>query len=1031
MPFSLTLLGSLHLSLDGLFISHFRSDKERALLAFLALERERPQRRETLAGFFWGDQSQELAFNNLRKTLFRLRQTLGDEGRPEPLLLVTAKEVQWNPAAEGWLDVAVFNAHIASSRKHRHRHPSGCPLCCEQLEAAVALYQGHLLEGFSLADCPAFDEWVMMQREALRAQMLSALSHLIAHYETTGNATQAIAHAQRLVRLEPWQESAQRALMRLWAAGGQRVLALKQYETCRALLAAEVGIEPEAETTALYQAIKAGRPVAANAWPFTLPQPLTPFIGRTAELARLQDWLLNPDTRLLTLVGEGGIGKTRLALAAAEAVGAAFPDGVWFVPLAGVTAGTKAAETEERLALAVASALNLTLQQSPSLPAQLAQQLRPRDLLLVLDNFEQLVAQAAFITDLLTAAPRLVVLATSREPLNLQAEIVFRMGGLSLAAADPASSESGRLFVERAERAAGWQPTAADSPAIGQICDFLHGSPLGIELAATWVRFMPLPEIVAALHENLDFLTHEFRDAPLRHTSMRAVFAGSWGLLSQRQRAVLAAVSCFYGGFTAEGAEAVAGATLRDLAALTEKSLLQQDRDGRYDMHTLQRQFAREQLVAQGEAMAVQQRHRAFFARFAAQARQHLRAAGQQHWLERLDGESHNLRAALDAAEGGERLQLALDLTCFWRIRGYWHEGCGWLARCLDDAPEGALPMALRAEGMVSLAELAWCLGDYATAEARAAASIPLWAEAETQAGMGKALYQQAMVAYARSEYAAASALFARSSLIFRVASEPWELAQTLCQHGAAQLNLGLAGAETEALLRESQHLFQAAGDQWGLARTLNYLGSLAWRAGRLDETERLYSECLAIWREFNDRGGVAAVLNNLGELARYQGRLEEAQELYAEALVLQRELGTKAGVALLLHNLGHVAQAQGQLHESLRLFKESLALYLQQGSQLGVVMCLAGLAGTAAAIWHSQGQPPAEVAQIGLLFGATQRLLAETESQLDMADRLMFGKHQERLAAAVDGRLLAEAIASAKGLSLAELVAVAQAYQP
>src|SRR6266545_4062733 len=412
------------------------------------------------------------------------------------------------------------------------------------------------------------------------------------------------------------REASHRQLMRLLAFSGQRSAALAQYATCRRVLDEELGVAPEEETTALYARIQRGADVASPsaARPsdnLAAHTPLTPLIGREGELAQLAERLEDRNCRLLTLIGPGGIGKTRLALQIASGLRGSFRDGVYFVPLAALNAA-------DMLVPAIASALGFALHGLADPKAQLLAYLRTKDMLLVLDNFEQVLDGADVLSDLIQAAPGVVVLATSREPLHLRVEWLMDLDGLpvpqDVEASSVERSSAVQLFVQTARRMqADFALSPATSPSVVRICQLVAGTPLAIELAAAWVRSQSCVEIARALEQSLEQLATTMRDVPARHRSMRAVFEHSWRLLSDAEQGVLRRLAVFRGGMEADAAEQVAGATSSLLAALVDKSLLRRNGAGRYDLHELVRQYAGEQLEAAGEAGEIRNQHTACF----------------------------------------------------------------------------------------------------------------------------------------------------------------------------------------------------------------------------------------------------------------------------------------------------------------------------------------------------------------------------------------------------------------------------------
>jgi DNA-binding SARP family transcriptional activator len=421
---AIALLGTFQVSLAGSPVVGFESDKERALLAYLALEGERPHRREALAFLLWPEFPERAARTNLRHALAKLRRAIGDHLARPPYLTITPQTLQFNLESDHRLDVVIFQQLLKGGE-------SGEP-AFEQLEEAVALYQGLFLEGFSIPDSAPFEEWVSLKREGLTQQVLTALHQLVIHFQGQRAYERALPYAWRGVELAPWREEGYRHLMTLLALSGRRSEALRQYERCRAALAEELGVEPASKTEQLYDRIRSGTlgEVSREGQPHhNLPAQTTPLIGREQELAQLADLLADPGQRLITIVGAGGMGKTRLALEAALAQLDYFPQGVFFVSVAGLDAPAG-------IVPAIAEAVGFTFYQGTPPHQQLLAYLSGKTMLLLLDNFEHLLAGASLLVDILQAAPQVRLLITSRARLNLAAEQVYPLVGLAYPTAD-------------------------------------------------------------------------------------------------------------------------------------------------------------------------------------------------------------------------------------------------------------------------------------------------------------------------------------------------------------------------------------------------------------------------------------------------------------------------------------------------------------------------------------------------------------------------------------------------------------------
>ncbi|NTU62397.1 MAG: AAA family ATPase, partial [Chloroflexi bacterium] len=607
---TISLLGPLQITLDGQAVSGFTYNKARALLAYLVVEAQHPQQRDAIVGLLWPDLPDAAARTNLRQVLTSLRDTIGPGDPAAPFLITTRDTLQFNPASDYTLDVTRFTSLLEACGKHQHRNVSRCPACAARLEEAVTLYRGDFLSQLSSVDSAPFEEWLVVKREALHQRATEALAQLAAYYERWDDVARARQLLTRLIELEPWDELAHTHLMRLLAQAGQRSAALAQYETCRRMLMEEFGVKPSAATKQLYEQIRDGlEPAAVSVTrSFDLPIAATKLIGREIELSELSDLLSDPAQRLITLIGPGGIGKTRLALAATTAAAPIFEDGAAFVALA-------ALDTVDLLPAAILAALGVPLEKQLDPEQQLSAYLRPRELLLVLDNVEHLLTSVDLIARLLQRAPRVTLLITSREKLALQAEQVFELAGLEYPATDTAalgSCQAVQLFIDRAQRVQRkFQLAPENAAAIARICRLVEGLPLAIELAASTVNVQSCAAIADDIAAGLKSLATKLRDVPERHRSMWAVCEHSWQLLSATEQNVFSQLSIFHGGFDQAAAQQVANASPEMLAALIDKSLVQRASDGRFDLHELLRQYASEKLT-DVEAVA---RHSTYFLR--------------------------------------------------------------------------------------------------------------------------------------------------------------------------------------------------------------------------------------------------------------------------------------------------------------------------------------------------------------------------------------------------------------------------------
>ena len=645
--------------------------KDLALLIYLIVTSQ-PHRRDTLATLLWEDQSQAEARSNLRKSLSRLKAILG-----ENVLLTSQDQVRVNPDYPIDVDVTQFNLRVQQFHKHGHPYNRAehalCRDCQKALQEAARIYQADFLAGFSISDSLVFEEWQFFQAESLRKNLAEILEQLARLYANKGEYKTAIEYGRRWVALDRLNESAQRQLISLYALSGQRAAAIRQFEECNRILKEELGAEPEEETIQLFQDLQKKRghlqsaaTVVETVPPTTSPRKLhhfpvhpAPFIGREKELGEIIHLLRESPYRLITLLGPGGSGKTRLALQIGATLdrdaGAPFRDEIWFVPLAPLM-------TPESILGGIAQSLGLPGHVSGS-DAQdvFFSEIRGREMLLILDNFEHLLNADSInlITEILSASPRTSIVVTSRERLNLEAEFVFPVGGLDVPAEEELLSfregtpvfrtfDALQLFEQCATRE---QPdfklTEENYRSVIDICKVVQGMPLAIELAASWVEIYSPQEIYQEIVRSLDFLQNDWRDLPDRQRSLRAVFDSSWGLLDKTTRPVIKALSIFRSSFTREAAQAISGASAKALLDLSHKSWIQRLSNGRYQIHELLRQFAFEKLESEKATFAlVMKQYANYYAAYAAGLWEDMKGANQQRAFFGMETEFDNIHGA-------------------------------------------------------------------------------------------------------------------------------------------------------------------------------------------------------------------------------------------------------------------------------------------------------------------------------------------------------------------------------------------------
>lgn len=911
----LSLLGSLRVMV-GDAPATFESDKARSLLAYLAVESDQPHRREALVGLLWPDSPEAVARRNLRQTLYAVRQAIGDHTAQPPYLLISRDEIQFNTASDYSLDVATFDAQLAACDKHPHQRPEACPTCAERLRQAVERYQGDFLAHFSLNDSAEFEEWALLERESLHRRALGAFTQLADYHEQRGEYVEASRYALRQLDLDPWREEAHRQVMRVLAASGQRSAALAQYEKCRLALTAELGVEPSSETRALYERISHGEfsasgsdgGAAESGHRPHLPVPLTPFVGRERELAELAQLLGDSECRLLTLVGPGGIGKTRLALQLAIRHADRFAHGAAFVSLASL-------DSPPLMDSAVAEAIGLAFAGPTDPKLQLIHYLRGRQMLLVLDNMEHLLDGVGLFTEILEQAPEIKLIVTSREQLNLHGEWLFDVGGLELPTderrASIERSSAVMLFLQRARRAqVGFSLQDEEKATVARICRLIGGMPLAIELAATWVRTLALDEIEREIGRSLDFLATSMRDLPARHHSMRAVFDHSWRLLSLQEQAILARLSVFRGGMQREAAEAIAGASLPLLSSLLTKSLLRRTSGGRYDLHELVRQYAADRLHENlAEEAATRNQHSDYYTNFAALQQKRLRGPHQLEALAEMSIEMENIRLGWRHAVRHRHSEaIRKPIRALWSLhemRGWFQEGhalFGWASDELQQVRDVAAQSDT--SDTVVLEAVRGKLGWFAVRLGR------------------------------REE---ARTLLEHSAATLRSLGAKLELMQTLHHLGVLDWQAGDA-VRARAVFMEELDLATHIGDEWEMALACGNLGIAAQTLGEQREALDRFQTALTAYRSLKEPRMVSVGLFYLGALESELGMYDAAHASLREGIAQSRLVGDPWVLGMALGALGTVAQAQGEFAEAVGLFRESLALFTQLGERWSTI---------------------------------------------------------------------------------------------
>jgi predicted ATPase/DNA-binding SARP family transcriptional activator/tetratricopeptide (TPR) repeat protein len=1009
------------------------------LCVYLACRPER-HRRESLMGLLWPDWPPSSAQQNLRQALYTLRQKLPavasrDGSLPVPLILAERDSLQVNPNANVTVDALRFTSLL--------EQPQPTPA---QLAEAVALYRGDFLADFYLPDSEPFEEWVAAWRADLRRRMLEALGSLAAGALEQGEYGEAMAYARRQLELDNLRESAHRQLMLALAYSGQRASALAHYKDCRRLMRRELNVEPSAETRALAEqiafdeeawggaAVEVRRssthrpPVRHN-----LPLQLSSFIGRERELAEVRRFL--ESSRLVTLTGAGGSGKTRLALRVAGDLLDVFKDGIWLVELAPLA-------DSALVPSAIASSLGIAENEGGPLLDTLVGYLRDRHLLLLLDNCEHLVAEVARLADaLLRHCPRLRVLATSREPLGIAGETVWLAPTLSLPPPDAQLSvdnltqyDAIKLFVERATAALpSFALTESNAAAVAQLCRQLDAIPLAIELAAARVGLLRVEQIVARLGNRLSFLVGGHGAAP-RHQTLQALIDWSHALLSPQERRLLRRLSIFAGGFTLEATETICdeentGDTLELLAKLVKKSLVVVDRatgrEARYSLHETIRQYAWAHLEDMGEATEILERQAAYYCRVLESTLPRFfyndLVILNRDWLE---AEMENMRAVMGRSLDDRAISAEWGIRIAVRLAGYWvvysrlEEASRWLEAAAERERE-ATPMVR--------AILCTRLAGFVARDSRqfgadkVEESLAIFRQLGDGEGIVCSTFLLAM------NYWDPERAIAELEKIIPLAIEtgPESLSRV---HYGLSWRAGMARDFPQAIAWGEQFLNFLRGFPFGrtiLAEKLRVIGAYYRFAGDYKRATSLMQEGLEIAHSLDiGEAIIAYTLNALGENYRLQKDYDRADDYYRQALSMASKKGYEFLWALLLSNVALCQIARGDVVGAKETYREILVI-LRRGEQLNLLL-------TKLDLWilAQLAELVGEAERAALLHGAAESmrvLLGQATTMVGPGDIEDIADNVARVRARLGEEAYAAAWAEGQRLSPDEVIAVVE----
>lgn len=938
---NLSFLGAPLITVDGVSVE-IATRKATALLIYIAVTNQ-VHSRDTLSTLFWPEYETSRAKASLRRALSDIKKALGN------FLQADRQSVRLNEEVSVRVDVTHFRHLLTAPDNNRKTY-----------QQAITLYRADFLTGFTLRDCPDFDEWQFFEQENLRQQLGRALSAVMEICQQEGDFEAAILYGRRYLTLDPLHEPAHTQLMQLYAQDGQQSNAFKQFDSCKTILAEELGIAPSAEAVALHEQIKAGeispplslpRPSVQPEEPKTvlhnLPTPVTSFVGRERELLQIVALLEEPQVRLLTIVGLGGVGKTRLALEVLSTQTNRFADGVWVIDLAPL-------RTLEEAITAVSQLLNFTFHGTETPLKQLTDFLNDKEMLLLFDNFEHLLDRAEFVSDLLSQTSGVKMIATSREMLDLTEEWLYQMEGLpfpivgtqsqpadATLALPPGDHDSAavQLFTQRARQAKFDFSYQTESAHVARICQLVEGLPLALELAAAWVRLLPCHQIALEVEQSLDFLSTSQRNVIDRHRSIRAVFEYSWQMLTSKEQHILAQLSIFRGGFTAVAAEAVAGASLFHLYSLLNKSLLRRKEAGLYELHELLRQFVAEKFAQlEPDTDVVRERHMTYYTNFLHEHEADLFGGEQTAVISRMGQEIENIyKAWLWAADQHHIEALSKSFLAIYQyhaMQSLYQYGESFFSQIISRIePNSHIAESktnrLIARLIVYQGEFLYTLGRLTVAEETLRKALSTTKQLMMENEQQLAMQTLGVVLYIKGIYGEAKQLLNEALFLAKKLRNNQRQAYVLMTLGALEQALGNY-SQAQQNHTHSLQMFTAMDYQWGIANALRFLGLSAYYKNEFVEAEAHYQNSLDIARKLNFETGVALILNHLGMVAEAKSDTDKAIHFYRQALVSAKDSKARWSEASALHNLGRLTSAHGQKATGWQNLRDALTIAYQ-----------------------------------------------------------------------------------------------------
>ena len=850
--YTIQVLGGLSIINSSGELIELSSRKAEAIIVYLLFSEKPSVEREELATLLWADMPESNALTNLRVTLAGIKKQCGD------LMMVTRRRISIHPDVIIRTDKTeleeAMDAALADGMDRKELSLEQARALSEKMD----LYRGDFLQGFFVRNTIAFEDWAAYERESLRRRIIDVSQMLIHTYKKNCLLREAIAAANQLVYIDAFNDAAYQWLIELYALNGERDTALEKYADYCTFLDEEIGVEPTEDVVALAKAVRDGSLApetqtvtsmenTALPVPNNIPMELSRFFGRRAELAQLRDYLHNPHLRLVTMIGQGGTGKTRLAIEAARQNMRLFPDGVWFVKLEGVVSA-------DLVLPEIYKVLGITYPQREKAQDELIEYMNGHHILMVLDNFEQLLDASAIIADVIQRTENSKVIVTSREMTGLPEETNMYLdgldGGRNKGVKEKSSAEdlsdAGKMFVERAQRIVqDFVPKEKDIVLIEAICELVARLPLGIELAAGGIKNKSLRALHDHIAQDIMNLQSDQPDLPERQRSLMSVFNTFWEQLAKDEQLMICRLSAFCGVMTQDAARQVAGVSVFFLSSLVSRGFLKRVGSYGYRAHSMHRQYVRKKFKEnQKEYQVISTKHRDYYFDMLQRIVRSLRDSPQKGMLDELEEELCNLRLALHfTIESGEKqkaLTLCELLMPFWKIRGYFQEGYHWLDQVF--MMQGEANPVMESSALCAAAKLVSVLGDHATAEAYSRKSLQIATETGDQHGIARALNSLGASLAEKGEPKKAEEIYGESLEIYRNLRVQQAIAGTLVNLANMEIESGKTD-DASTMLDEAMKSFKLVGDSVGITHVLLV-------AARIALMDAEHEKAMAILRE-------------------------------------------------------------------------------------------------------------------------------------------------------------------------------------